>query len=91
MIIAPLFRAFIEENLKSSYPKAFFYYSQFLEWQHSQFIWTSLDAQIMPRTEEIELIFYLSTKGEMLDNPAEPIYLLELDSTETSLPAVGLL
>lgn len=48
--------------------------------------------QILPRTEEIELIIYLSMKGEMLDDPAEPIYLLELDSTEaSSTAAVGLL
>ena len=90
LITAPMFAKYIEDILQGSNPKAFSYYSRCLKRRHSHFLWTGPDPQILPRSEDIELIISLSTNGEMLDNPAEPIYVVELESsTPPSTAAVG--
>ena len=86
-ITAAMFMAHIKGVPKALYPKVFFHYSRCLERSHSHFTWTGPDTQIFPRSEDIESIIHLSTKGEMLDHPADPIYLLELESNRPS--AVG--
>jgi len=92
VITAPIFAKYIEDILQGSNPKAFSYYSRCLKRRHSHFLWTGQDPQILPRSEDIELILSLSANGEMLDNPAEPIYLVELESTPPpSTAALGLL
>jgi len=78
---APMFAKQIEEILHDSYPKVLTYYSRCFKRGHSHFLWTGPDPQILPRSEDLETIISLSTNGEMLDNPAEPIYLVELDSS----------
>lgn len=91
-ITAAMFAKYMEGILKGSYPKALFYYSRCLERHHPHFIWTGPDPQIFRRTEDLETIIGLSTAGEMLDNPADPIYLVELESAPpSSRPAVDLL
>ena len=89
LITAPMFAKYIEDILHGSYPKVFSYYSRCLKRCHPHFLWTGLDPQILPRTEDVESIISISTNGEMLDNPAESIYLVELESSPPSSTAAA--
>jgi hypothetical protein len=76
--------AHLEGILQGSYPKVYHYYSRCLERRHLHFQWTGPNLQILPRSEA------LTIKGEMLDNPADPIYLIDLCYTPPPTPtAIG--
>lgn len=88
--ITPLeFGAKIEGILRRSRPKAHFHYSRCVLRGHSRFTWTGPDPQILPRSEELEAILTLSTRGETLDHPVEPIYVVELNETPPPPPAAA--
>jgi hypothetical protein len=84
------FGAKIDGILRNACPKAHSYYSHCFLRGHSHFIWTGPEAQILPRMDEIETILWLSTKGEMLDYPEEPIYDVVLEDSPPASPAAVL-
>jgi hypothetical protein len=84
------FAAKIDGILRNACPKAYSYYSRCFLGGHSHFIWTGPEPQILPRTDELETILSLSTKGEMLDYPAEPIYHVVLEDSPPPSPAAVL-
>jgi hypothetical protein len=79
----------IEEILEESHPDIFAYYSRCLDRSHKQFVWTGPHLQILPRSEEITSSIPLTARGELVDLPTHPIYVIDLDpATPTGLPHV---
>ena len=79
----------VEVILQSSYPAVLHYYSHCVERGHSYFIWTGPNLQILPRSKARAAIICTTSKGEMLDCPADSIYLVELDPTPPPTPTVA--
>ena len=71
----------VEDILQSSYPTVLHYYSCCMERGHSYFIWTGPNLQILPQLKAGAAIVCATSKGKMLDCPANSIYLVELDPT----------
>ena len=72
---------YVEDILQSSYPTVLHYYSRRMERGHSYFIWTGPNLQILPQSKAGAAIICTTSKGKMLDCPADSIYLVELDPT----------
>ena len=79
----------VEDILQSSYPAVLHYYSRCVEMGHSYFIWTGPNLQILPQSKAGAAIVCATSKGEMLDCPANSIYPVELDPTPPPTPTVA--
>ena len=79
----------VEDILQSSYPRVLHNYSCCVERGHSYFIWTGPNLQILPQSKAGAAIVCATSKGKMLDCPADSIYLVELDPTPPPTPTVA--
>ena len=79
----------VEDILQSSYPAALHYYSCCMERGHSYFIWTGPNLQILPQLKARAAIVCATSKGKMLDCPADSIYLVELNPTPPPTPTMA--
>ena len=89
-IASSAFVGLVETIIRRSYPNVFHYYSLCLDRRHKHFLWTGPEVQILPRSEELDLVIPTMTNGEMQDFPMHQIYEVDSDhKSGTSATAVA--
>lgn len=73
------FKAIVENVFHTSHPDAVSYYSRCVDRPHKDFLWTGPKVQVIPRSKGLASAIFVMAVGEMLESPAHPIYVIDLD------------